>query len=55
MKKHDAHAAPQAAARDESAPIRQLEKEDAELRPANEILQAAAAFFAAELDPRPPR
>ncbi|MFE4963683.1 hypothetical protein [Streptomyces sp. NPDC056660] len=55
MKKHDAQAAPQAAAHDESARIRQLEKENAELRRANEILKAAAAFFAAELDPRPPR
>jgi transposase len=34
--------------------IRQLKKENAELRRANEILKAASAFFAAELD-RPPR
>lgn len=56
VKKHDAQADPQAAAaRDESERIRQLEKENADLRRANEILKAAAAFFAAELDPRPPR
>ncbi|WNM33732.1 transposase [Streptomyces sp. Li-HN-5-11] len=56
VKTHDAQAAPQAvAARDESERIRRLEKENAELRRANEILKAAAAFFAAELDPRSPR
>ena len=32
------------------ARIRQLEKENAELRRANEILKSAAAFFGAELD-----
>ena len=32
--------------------IRQLEKENAELRRANEILKSAAAFFGAELDRR---
>jgi transposase len=32
----------------------QLERENRELRRANEILKAAAAFFARELDPRPP-
>ena len=31
-----------------------LERENRELRRANEILKAAAAFFARELDPRPP-
>lgn len=35
---------------DESAEIRRLKKENAELRRANEILRAASAFFAAELD-----
>lgn len=35
--------------------IRELEKENRELRRANEILKAAAAFFARELDPRQPR
>jgi transposase len=35
--------------------IRQLERENAELRRANEILKSASAFFARELDPRPPR
>lgn len=34
--------------------IRQLERENAELRRANEILKTASAFFAAELD-RPHR
>jgi len=34
--------------------VRQLEKENAELRRANDILKAASAFFAAELD-RPRR
>jgi transposase len=35
--------------------IAQLERENRELRRANEILKAASAFFARELDPRPPR
>jgi transposase len=35
--------------------MRQLEWENRELRRANEILRTAAAFFARELDPRPPR
>src|SRR5688572_26904219 len=34
--------------------IAELEREVRELRRANEILKAASAFFAAELDPRPP-
>jgi transposase len=38
----------------ELAEIRELKKENAELRRANEILKSASAFFAAELD-RPPR
>jgi transposase len=38
----------------ELAEIRELKKEVAELRRANEILKTSAAFFAAELD-RPPR
>jgi len=38
----------------EIAKIRDLEKENAELRRANAILKSASAFFAAELD-RPPR
>jgi transposase len=38
----------------ELAEIRELKKENAELRRANEILKAASAFFAAELD-RPTR
>jgi transposase len=35
--------------------LRELERENRELRRANEILKAASAFFARELDPRPPR
>lgn len=38
----------------ERAEIKELKKEIAELRRANEILKAAASFFAAEHD-RPPR
>ena len=34
--------------------IRELERENRELRRANEILKSASAFFAVELDPRPP-
>lgn len=39
----------------ESARIAELERENRELRRANEILKAASAFFARELDPRLPR
>ncbi|GAB3611661.1 transposase [Humibacter ginsengisoli] len=35
---------------DELAEIKRLKRENAELRRANEILRAASAFFAAELD-----
>jgi transposase len=35
--------------------IRELERENRELRRANEILKAASAFFARELDPRFPK
>jgi transposase len=35
--------------------IAQLERENRELRRANEILKSASAFFARELDPRSPR
>jgi len=35
--------------------IAELEREVRELRRANEILKAASAFFARELDPRPPK
>jgi len=38
----------------EGAEIKRLKRENAELRRANEILKAASAFFAAELD-RPQR
>ena len=35
--------------------IRELERENRELRRANEILKAASAFFARELDPHLPK
>ena len=35
--------------------LAELERENRELRRANEILKSAAAIFARELDPRPPR
>ena len=38
----------------ERARLRELERENRELRRANEILKAASAFFARELDPRWP-
>ena len=37
------------------ARLAELERENRELRRANEILRAASAFFAREMDPRPPR
>ena len=40
---------------DERVRLRELERENRELRRANEILKAASAFFARELDPRPPK
>jgi transposase len=40
---------------DERQRLRELERENKELRRANEILKAASAFFARELDPQPPR
>jgi transposase len=40
---------------DEHRRITELERENRELRRANEILKAAAAFFGAELDRRPSR
>jgi transposase len=40
---------------DDNARITELERENRELRRANEILKSASAFFARELDPRPPR
>ena len=39
---------------DERERLRQLERENRELRRANEILRAAAVFFAREHDPQPP-
>ena len=44
-----------ASASAEAARIAELERENRELRRANEILRAASAFFAREMDPRPPR
>ena len=38
---------------DERERMRELERENRELRRANEILKSAAAFFGAELDRRP--
>ena len=35
--------------------VKELERENRELRRANEILKAASVFFARELDPQPPR
>ena len=40
---------------DEKMRIAELERENRELRRANEILKAAAGFFARELDPRLPK
>ena len=40
---------------DERRRLAELERENRELRRANEILRAASAFFARELDPRLPR
>lgn len=40
---------------DEQAELARLRKENAELQRANEILKAASAYFARELDPQPRR
>jgi transposase len=40
---------------DQQRRIAELERENRELRRANEILKAAAGFFARELDPRLPK
>ena len=40
---------------DDKRKIAELEREVRELRRANEILKAASAYFARELDPRHPR
>jgi transposase len=40
---------------DERGKMKDLEREVKELRRANEILKAAATFFARELDQQPPR
>ena len=40
---------------DERRRLAELERENRELRRANEILKVASAFFARELDPRLPR
>ena len=49
----DAGARPGATS-EESAELKRLRRENNELRRANEILKAASAFFARELDPRLP-
>ncbi len=41
--------------RDDRERLKDLERENKELRRANEILKAASAFFARELDPRLPK
>jgi transposase len=40
---------------EEREELAQLRKDNRELRRANEILKAASAFFAAELDPHRPK
>jgi transposase len=40
---------------DDKKRIAELERENRELRRANEILKAASAYFAREIDPRSPR
>jgi transposase len=47
--------APSAPASADAQRIAELERENRELRRANEILKAASAFFAKEMDSRPPR
>jgi transposase len=42
------------ASSEESAELKRLKRENSELRRANEILKAASAYFARELDPRLP-
>jgi transposase len=39
----------------EAERVKALERENRELRRANEILKAASVFFARELDPQPPK
>jgi hypothetical protein len=41
--------------RAEAERIKELQRENRQLRRANEILKAASAFFAGQLDPRPPK
>lgn len=43
------------ASADEDAELKRLRRENAELKRANEILKAASAYFARELDPKLPR
>jgi transposase len=40
---------------EETQRIKELERENRELRRANEILKSASIFFARELDPQPPK
>ena len=39
----------------EAERVKELERENRELRRANEILKAASVLFARELDPQPPK
>ena len=47
----DAGKRPQQLTTDERARLKELERDNRELRKANEILKAASVFFAKELDP----
>ncbi|GAB2953558.1 transposase [Streptomyces heilongjiangensis] len=50
VKRHEIDAGQRPGTTQESAQLKALKKENAELKRANEILKAAASFFAAELD-----
>lgn len=51
----DAAEQPAGANERELQELKRLRRENAELKRANEILKAASAYFARELDPKPPR
>lgn len=56
LRQHDVdHGHREGLTTEEKDRIKELERENAELRRANDILKAASAFFARELDPRPPK
>jgi transposase len=50
VKQHEIDAGTRSGTTEESAQLKALKKENAELKRANEILKAAASFFAAGLD-----